>query len=152
MDRDSHDTSSWPQDTSAHKGMPRNTPNHPTGSSLGQGSGDHPENSQNPQFSDEEDEDIGDDGEGEDSESDEEKYPHFQDVQKVDRNVEYPKCPVFAKMWLDSHTQNATWPKGVKLSQGRMYCDDKLCVPTSLTKAWVREHHTFTGHVGAKRL
>ena len=55
-------------------------------------------------------------------------------------------------MWLDSHTENSTWPKGVKLAQGRMYCDDKLCVPTSLAKAWIREHHTFTGHIGAKRL
>ena len=24
--------------------------------------------------------------------------------------------------------------------------------PTSLTKAWIREHHAFTGHIGAKRL
>ena len=78
--------------------------------------------------------------------------PHFQNVQECDWSVEYPKCLVFAKLWLDSHAANTVRPKGVQIAEGRMYCDNKLCVPTSLTKAWIREHHAFTGHIGAKRL
>ena len=29
---------------------------------------------------------------------------------------------------------------------------DKLCIPISLQRAWIREHHAFAGHVGADRL
>ena len=69
VDSDSHDTFAWPQDTSAHQGMPCNTLNHPIGLPLAQGVGDHFGNSQNPLSLEDDDEDEnsdeGDNGEGE---------------------------------------------------------------------------------------
>ena len=135
-----------PRPRNTAQGAPPSPAPHITGSDLGRGSGDHAEISQPPYPSNDEDEDDdgsgeGDNGESEDSEEDEEIFPHLQNLQKCDWGLEYPKCPVFAKMWLDSHTPDANWPKGVKIANGRMYCDEKLCVPTSLSKAWIREHH-----------
>ena len=65
---------------------------------------------------------------------------------------EYKKCPIYAGIWQKTHTPNAEWPKGIKVFGDRMYFDDRLCIPLSLQKAWIREHHAFLGHVGPERL
>ena len=38
-------------------------------------------------------------------------------------------------------------PPNVQVHEGRMYLEEKLCVPTSLQGRVIRDHHTTTGHL-----
>ena len=55
-------------------------------------------------------------------------------------------------IWRQCHTQNAEWPKGIKVIKNKMYHLEKLCVHWGLQRSYIREHHAFLGHVGGDRL
>ena len=112
-----------------------------------QGLGDH--NSDNPPSQDPDDNGGSDSGSL--SSGEDEPLP-FQKVQEANWVDFYLRCPVFAILWLNTHTAGAVWPKGIRVAKGRLYQNDKLCIPTGLQKPWIREYHAFSGHVGPDRL
>ena len=79
-------------------------------------------------------------------------FSSYQEVQCCNWGAEYLKCQIFARIYRDTQDPTKEWPKGIKFLQGRLYLWDKLCVPLTLQKAWVRELHAYNGHVGADRL
>ena len=65
----------------------------------------------------------------------------------------YAKCPTFQDTWevTQDYTTSHIWPVGLQVVEGRMFLENKLCVPTPLQKQWVREIHAMSGHVGYDR-
>ena len=78
--------------------------------------------------------------------------PFFQDIPTGDWSEFYENCTWWSQFWEDTHTPNGNWPSGVQIHGGRMYLEDKLCVPIGLQEAWIREYHAAHGHVGPDRL
>ena len=63
----------------------------------------------------------------------------------------YLTCPKWSEVWKSTHVGD-DWPKEYKISGGKLLFEEKLCIPTSLQKQFIREYHSFVGHVGAPRL
>ena len=64
----------------------------------------------------------------------------------------YAISNTFAKWWKDINSPHGTWPAGVQLSNGKLYLDNRLCVPETLVSHVLREYHIFQGHMGHKRM
>ena len=64
----------------------------------------------------------------------------------------YKECPHWKDYWAETLDSNLEWPKGVRVHDGRMVFEGKLCVPWGLQKLWIRENHAALGHVGPERL
>ena len=78
---------------------------------------------------------------------------NMQELEECDWEKHYVKCPEWKETW--EATKDNTymdWPHGVKCAQGRMYLDEKLCIPMTLQRAWIRENHEVSGHASGKRL
>jgi len=65
--------------------------------------------------------------------------------------LEYSKCPTWKNFWdqVQSHTN---WPHGFKVFKGRLYYQERLCVPLGFQDHVIRENHEFLGHVGPERV
>ena len=77
----------------------------------------------------------------------------FQEVHLLDWTAEYESCPIWSETWkatLEPYQLN--WPKGIHVTKGRMFLNDKLCIPEAIMKPWIRAHHAFMGHVGSERI
>ena len=64
----------------------------------------------------------------------------------------YRQCPRWGTMWVATHTPGDEWPNGVHLHAGRMFTDNRLCIPMGLDRLWVRHAHAQLGHAVFKRL
>ena len=82
----------------------------------------------------------------------EDEIPYAQDLDNWDWGAEYLKCPIFHGFWQSTHTHGAEWPKGFILREGKLFYEGKICVPWRLQRPWIRDQHTYHGHVGAERL
>ena len=53
----------------------------------------------------------------------------------------YALCQNFQQTWdvTQNYTVNHIWTAGIQIVEGRMFSWNKLCVPSSLQKQWVRE-------------
>ena len=50
------------------------------------------------------------------------------------------------------HDPAGEWPWGYKFADGKLYLDEKLCIPESLSLRVVMVHHAFCAHVAGQRL
>jgi hypothetical protein len=64
----------------------------------------------------------------------------------------YSACPHWSEFWVATKSQSQEWPKGLKILNGRMFIDEKMCIPLMLQNLWVRECHEEMGHVGPEKL
>ena len=64
----------------------------------------------------------------------------------------YENCPVYKLIWNEIHEDPDDWPPGVKLFNGKMYREEKLCIPTGLALRIVGAQHIFGGHMGVEKL
>ena len=62
------------------------------------------------------------------------------------------KCPAWSSTWKATIDHEQEWPQGKQKVFGKLFGDDRLCVPTGLQEAWIQEQHKFLGHVGFHRL
>ena len=53
----------------------------------------------------------------------------------------YALCQNFQETWdiTQNYTVNHIWPAGIQTVEGQIFSWNKLCVPSSLQKQWVRE-------------
>ena len=51
-----------------------------------------------------------------------------------------------------SHGGGDPWPEGIRLQKGKMYLNEKLCVPTGLGERVIGAHQLYAGHMGVQRL
>ena len=63
---------------------------------------------------------------------------------------EYEGCPRWGPVW--RQTRSAVWPKGYRVADGKLYHENRLCVPVALAGQLIREHHSAAGHPGGARL
>ena len=82
--------------------------------------------------------------------------PPLVSVDNVSWEEAYKKCSGWSSVWKqvqDSQSdRNVPWPSGIQVHDGRLYKDQKLLVPISLQKSFIKQHHEFLGHVGFERL
>ena len=78
--------------------------------------------------------------------SDEERQP----VWDVNWGDAYMKCPKWSLV--HGSLDKGDWPKGLKVHEGRMFLNEKLCIPLPLQKRIIRDYHSFLGHPGFPRL
>jgi hypothetical protein len=64
----------------------------------------------------------------------------------------YQFCPRWKSVWVATKNPQVTWPKGVRVHGGRMYLNERLCIPFALQNLWIRQNHTHMGHPGAEKL
>ena len=64
----------------------------------------------------------------------------------------YEECPYWSDYWVATQDASMEWPKAIKVFDGRMFWEEKLCVPMGLQKLWIRENHAALGHVGPTKL
>ena len=76
----------------------------------------------------------------------------YSDIWALDWGREYMNCPRWGEVFKATLEPQGTWPGKVKLFKDKMYLEERLCVPSSLTKSLIRDHHSFLGHVGFERL
>jgi len=63
----------------------------------------------------------------------------------------YKVCPRWSSVWVATRDASSAWPKGIQIHNGRLFLNEKLCIPTSLESLWLREHHAVVGHVGSAK-
>jgi len=104
----------------------------------------------------EETQDLGEEGEmgvQPNSPTIQEEHLSYQQVEEMDWSKHYLESPKWSEIWKETQEPYQTqWPKGVHIQPGRMFLDDRLCIPEKLQKPWIRAHHVFLGHVGADRV
>ena len=64
----------------------------------------------------------------------------------------YENCPIFSQIWNEIHGDPEIWPQGIKLFNGKIYREEKLCIPTGLAMRIVGVQHIFGGHLGVEKL
>ena len=67
----------------------------------------------------------------------------------------YEKCQKWGDAWKKiklAQNGNSAWPVGYQLSNGRLICDGKWCVPTELMGKIMRAHHGEVGHAVGEKL
>ena len=64
---------------------------------------------------------------------------------------EYALCTTHQKTWDQIHDPEQDWPKGYKLLHGKMYHEERLCVPTLRAKDIVKGQHEWNAHPGDER-
>ena len=64
----------------------------------------------------------------------------------------YENCPIFSQIWNEIHGDPEIWPQGIKLFNGKIYREEKLCIPTGLAMRIVGAQHIFGGHLGVEKL
>ncbi len=70
----------------------------------------------------------------------------------MDWSHEYSKCPTFSKKWELLHQRDIEWPSDWKIMPPYLVWAEKICIPMSAQRGWIREYHDLCGHVGFKRL
>ena len=63
----------------------------------------------------------------------------------------YKKCPKW-KTAFEKIQNEEDWPEGYQYLDGKLYFENKLCIPLGMTRDVVRAHHKAVGHVGGTRL
>ena len=63
----------------------------------------------------------------------------------------YLTCPTWKNIWEKNQSENE-WPKGVKVFNGQMFLEEKLCIPLCFQNHVVQETHESLGHVGHERV
>ena len=75
----------------------------------------------------------------------------ISELMDQDWSMHYSNCPVFGGWWTQVHTPGETdWPQGVQLFAGKMYWNEKLCVPKGLGEKVVMAVHLNQGHPGVR--
>ena len=64
----------------------------------------------------------------------------------------YRRSPEFSELWEGFSDPANVWPIGWHKLEGKMYHDGLLCVPASLAKNVLTEHHEASGHCGVQML
>jgi hypothetical protein len=70
--------------------------------------------------------------------------------QKWDKH--YRASPTFAEIWESFRDPFYIWPLGWHNLKGKIYHDALLCVPNSLAKEVLKQHHVNMGHCGVQTL
>ena len=65
---------------------------------------------------------------------------------------EYVHSFAWGEVWKKVHDPAGEWPRGYRLHDGKLYLDEKLCIPESLSLRVVMAHHVFCAHVAGQRL
>ena len=65
---------------------------------------------------------------------------------------DYEVCETFGDPWGACVGGNSDWPEGYKVLEGKLYHQERLCVPTGLIWEVLRTHHDWVAHVGNDRL
>ena len=64
----------------------------------------------------------------------------------------YQNCPRWKNLWIGTQNRLVPWPKGVKTHEGKMYLNERLCIPYALQGLYIRQNHAHLGHPGAEKL
>ena len=72
-------------------------------------------------------------------------------ILEEDSSGAYDSSDGFGEAWHDIHEGNE-WPRGYKLFRGKLYFQEKLCVPEEKIQAVLTAHHNWVGHFGVDRL
>jgi hypothetical protein len=62
----------------------------------------------------------------------------------------YLHCPTWGERWVKTQSPK-DWPTGIKVLNGRMFLEDRLCIPLCFQNDVVQENHEFLGHIGHDR-
>ena len=72
-------------------------------------------------------------------------------VLDLDWSIHYEQCQSFQQMWLDTQGTSPNWPKGVQVMGGKLFQDNKLCVPGGLVHKFLKNFHRSAGHLGVEK-
>ena len=64
----------------------------------------------------------------------------------------YEACPHFGHLWRHIKDETEPWPENVKIFNGKIYQNEKLCVPKGLAAQVLGAQHIFGGHMGIEKL
>jgi len=78
--------------------------------------------------------------------------PSPERILEVDWEDAYGDSAKWTDWWETVHQPQGDWPPKVKIYRGKMYYEEKLCVPEKLANRVLKAYHTQTGHVGTDRL
>jgi len=73
-------------------------------------------------------------------------------IMDEDWSGDYECCPFFAEPWMLTTNGEIDWPREYQVYNGKMYYQERLCIPTGLVYEVLRIHHEWVGHVGNDRL
>ena len=59
---------------------------------------------------------------------------------------------VFSEVWGKIIAPVGEWPEGYKSLKGKLFFQERLCVPEGLVSRLISEHHAWNAHVDNKRL
>jgi hypothetical protein len=69
-----------------------------------------------------------------------------------DWSLDYETSPAFTDQWVMVAHGLGDWPEGYKVFNGKLYFQERLCVPENLVQDVLRIHHEWVAHVGNDRL
>ena len=58
----------------------------------------------------------------------------------------------FSQIWNEIHGDPEIWPQGVKLFNGKIYREEKLCIPTGMALRIVGAQHFFWWTPGSRKI
>ena len=76
-----------------------------------------------------------------------------EDFMSQDWVEEYNNCARWSDIFAElDYLDGEPWPQGILLRNGKLYEDDRMCVPKSKVKRLIRLQHAMAGHPGGERL
>ena len=69
----------------------------------------------------------------------------------LDWDAWYKKCPTWSIAYTKIQNEE-DWPFGFQFLDGKLYFENRLCIPLGMTRDVVRAHHKAVGHIGGRRL
>ncbi len=73
-------------------------------------------------------------------------------IPDVNWTARYTACPKWGAVLKLIQDPAASWPVDVKYLRGRILYQERICIPLSMQRGWIRLHHSEMAHVGPKRL
>ena len=74
------------------------------------------------------------------------------DAQQREWYQEYDCSLQWGDVWKATQVPGGVWPEGIRIHQGRMISEGRICVPESRVQEVLREHHEFMGHAGVHKV
>jgi hypothetical protein len=80
--------------------------------------------------------------------------PHRANIMDESWDFWYRRSPTWKDSWLDitGVKEGEEWPKDIRISKGKMYHREKMCVPEGIVLKLVQAQHRLCGHLGVDRL
>ena len=80
------------------------------------------------------------------------RHDQRADVVDADWSADYQADEAFRQVWQAVSQPKGAWPEGYKVLRGKLYHEERLCVPADRLWRLCREYHECQAHVTAERL